>query len=383
MGSKKLRICVVGPSYPYRGGISHYTSLLCRSLSTRHEVKLVSLKRQYPSLLFPGKTQVDRSDTAIRVEGAEAIIDSMNPMTWRTASKAIHQWQPDILIIQWWHPFFSPVFGGIARRAGRHTKVLFLCHNVLPHEQRGPVTLLSRAALQWGNLFIVHSEEDRRNLLTLIPNAEVRTARHPTYEVFNYREISRDEARQLLGVSKDEPLVLFFGLVRAYKGLKYLLEAMPKAHKETGARLLIAGEFYEDKSNYDMLVHELGISDVVTIHNQYVPNEQVAAYFAAADVVVLPYVTATQSGIVQIAYGFEKPVITTSVGGLPEAVIDGETGILVPPADSTALAEAITRFFRDHLSQKLSEGVRAHRDEFSWERMVETVEELAVRRLRG
>jgi glycosyltransferase involved in cell wall biosynthesis len=338
------------------------------------------MKRQYPSLLFPGKTQIDESDVAIKVDGAELVIDSINPFSWRKAALSIADWHPDLVVIQWWHPFFSPAFGSIARLARRTVPVLFLCHNVIPHEKQGPVAALSRAALKWGDLFVVHSEEDMRNLRAILPESKVKTARHPTYEVFRYSEISREEARNALGIAQDTRLLLFFGLVRAYKGLKYLIEAMPKIREQVGAELLVAGEFYEGRTVYDALIQELGISQAVRVEDRYVPNEQVGLYFVASDVVVLPYVTATQSGIVQIAYGFERPVITTNVGGLPEVVRDGETGLLVPPADPDALADAVIKYFNDDLGETLTRGVREHKEEFSWERMVETIEDLAAGR---
>lgn len=346
----------------------------------RHEVKLIAMKRQYPSLLFPGKTQIDESDVAIKVDGAELVIDSINPLSWRKAASNIESWRPDLLVIQWWHPFFSPAFGSIARLIGRKVPVLFLCHNVIPHEKQGPVAALSRAALRWGDLFIVHSEEDMRNLRAILPESKVKTARHPTYEVFKYSEISREEARNALEIAQDARMLLFFGLVRSYKGLKYLIKAMPRIRDQVCAELLVAGEFYEGRTSYDALIQELKLAEEVRVEDRYVPNEQVGIYFMASDVVVLPYVTATQSGIVQIAYGFERPVITTNVGGLPEVVRNGETGLLVPPADPIALADAVIRFFKDNLGETLARGVREHKEEFSWERMVDTIEELAAGR---
>lgn len=371
-----MRIVVVGPSYPFRGGIAHYTTLLCASLRSAHETWLVSLSRQYPSFLFPGRTQKDESDAKLIVQGAEPLIDSMGPITWFRTARRIRNYAPDVVIIQWWHPFFAPAFGTLAGLCRKFSKVLFLCHNVLPHERGGPVKLLTRFALSKGDMFIVHSEEDKANLEALVPNARVRKARHPTYEIFSRQTVARDAARAELGLRPDEKVILFFGLVREYKGLKYLIEAMPSVLPSMDATLLIAGEFYDDREKYVRLIKDLKIDERVRLRDGYIPNEKVATYFSASDLVVLPYVSATQSGIAQIAYGFERAVVTTNVGGLPETVKDGKTGYVVPPKDPEALALAIVRFFKEEKGEEFALNIEAFREEFSWDRMVEAVEEL-------
>ncbi|MBI2844730.1 MAG: glycosyltransferase [Armatimonadetes bacterium] len=374
-----MRITIIGPSYPFRGGIAHYTALLCTSMSTSHQVRLVSLSRQYPRLLFPGKTQTDDSAARIAVEGAEPLIDSMNPITWFRAARRIREFAPDLVVIQWWHPFFAPAFGTIARLCRRFSKVLFLCHNVIPHEKSGPVKALSKFAFAGADLFIVHSDEDMANLKSMLPKATVRKARHPTYEVFGEQRVPRAQARKELSLDPDGNVVLFFGLVREYKGLRFLIEAMPKILASVDATLVIAGEFYEGREKYAELIQSLGIERKVRIRDEYIPNEKVAVYFEACDLVVLPYVSATQSGIVQIAYAFDKPVVTTNVGGLPEAVIDGDTGYTVPARDHRSLAEAVVAFFRSDKRDEFAANIREFRKEFSWERMVEAIEELASR----
>ncbi|MEN6519713.1 MAG: glycosyltransferase [Armatimonadota bacterium] len=371
-----MRIIVVGPSFPFRGGIAHYTALLCKSLAESHEVQLVSMSRQYPRLLFPGKTQRDESAVKLVVEGAEPLVDSMNPLSWSHAAKRIREYSPELVIIQWWHPFFAPAFGSLAALCRKFTKVMFLCHNVLPHEKSGPVRLFTKYALGKGNMFITHSEEDTINLKDILPNAQVRKARHPTYEVFRKQPISKDTARRELGLSQNQNVILFFGLVREYKGLKYLIEAMPAILSSVNAVLVIAGEFYDGKEKYVRLIKDLGIDHCVKITDEYIPNEAVGMYFSAADLVVLPYVTATQSGIAQIAYGFDRPVVTTNVGGLPETVIDGKTGYVVSPEDSYALARAVVRFFEEDKAGEFIDNISAFREEFSWSRLVEAIESL-------
>lgn len=378
-----MRIAIVGPVYPFSGGIAHYTALLHSSLAERHEVKVISLSRQYPSILVSGKRQTDRSGVRFSVPNAEPIIDSMNPITWFRAARRIKAFAPDLVIIQWWHPFFAPAFKTIAGLCRKFTKVLFLCHNVAPHETGGTARKLTRSALSRGSCFIVHSEEDQRNLQTLLPGAQVRKARHPTYEVFAQGPLSelagtKAQARSELGLNPDENVILFFGLVREYKGLRYLIQAMPRVLASIEAKLVVAGEFYESYDKYVRLVKELSVENKVHLLDGYVPNEAVAHYFLAADVVVLPYISATQSGIAQIAYGLDRPVITTNVGGLTETVRDGETGYTVPPLNSDAIADAIVAFFQQNKAEEFAHNIRVFREVFSWDRMVETIEEMTA-----
>lgn len=371
-----MRIAIVGPSHPFRGGIAHYTALLCNSLANEHQVKLISFSRLYPSLFFPGKTQTDSSEAKIAVDNTSQVLDSMNPLSWARSARRIKSFNPDLVIFQWWHPFFAPAYAAIARRCRSFSKVLFLCHNVIPHEKSGPTKLLSRHALRRGDLFIVHSEEDLLNLKTMLPHAVARKAKHPSYEVFNAKKISASAARTELGIPHDKKVILFFGLVREYKGLKYLIQALPEVVNSIDATLVIAGEFYDNPEPYLTLIKSLGLEHRVILKNEYVPNERVATFFAAADLLVLPYITATQSGIVQIAYGFDKPVVTTNVGGLPEVVKDGLTGYVVPPSDPKALSDAIISFFKDSDPKVFAKNIRNMQAEFSWDRMVETIEQL-------
>ncbi|MDO8586072.1 MAG: glycosyltransferase [Armatimonadota bacterium] len=371
-----MKICVFGPSYPLRGGIAHYTSLFCNALRERsHDVKLITFKRLYPRFLFPGKTEKDTSGTPIRSD-AEPVIDSMNPLTWLAAGKRMRAFRPDLVVIQWWHPMFAPQYATVARFRPRGSRLVFLCHNVIPHESAGPMQRLARMALRHGDHFIVHSEEDRRNLIGLVPGADVTRSRHPTYEVFNTGVWDRDACRRELGL--DGNVILFFGLVRRYKGLIHLIQAMPKVLSRIDATLLIVGEFYDKKEPYLEEIRKLGVSDRALIVDEYVPNEEVGRYFTAADVAALPYVSATQSGIVQIAFGFNKPVIATSVGGLPDVIEHGETGLLTPPEDPDALADAIIDFFAESRGEQFSRNIAARQDEFSWGRMVDVVEGLGT-----
>lgn len=375
--SDHVKICVVGPSYPLRGGIAHYTSLLCNALSSRHEVKLISFNRLYPSFLFPGKTQQDTSSIPIKAE-SEPIIDSMSPLTWFAAARRIREFAPDIVIAQWWHPMFAAQYATVLRGRPKSSRLVFVCHNVIPHESSGPMLRMARLALKQGDSFVVHSEEDQRNLLRLIPGADVLRSHHPTYDVFNTGSWDRDTCRRELGLHGN--VILFFGLVRKYKGLIHLIRAMPNVISRMDATLMVVGEFYDKKEPYLDEIRSLGIAGKVRIVDEYVPNEEVGKYFTAADVVALPYVSATQSGIIQIAFGFGKPVIATAVGGLPDVVADGKTGILTPPEDPEALAEAIVSYFDRGLADEFASNIASTMNEFSWSRMVELIEGIAERR---
>lgn len=391
-----MKYVLIGPTYPYRGGISHYTILLCQHLRAAHEVKLYSFKRQYPALLFPGRTDKDPSRSPLRAD-CEYLLDPSNPLTWLETFRRIKEEQPDALILQWWVPYWAPAFASIAYLVRRFSspsklggteggRVIFICHNVFPHERSMIDRALVRLALTQGQFFIVQSEKDLNDLKRLLPAAlrqaqdaaQVRKTAHPIYEALALGgEMSAQEAKRQLGVGGK--VLLFFGFVREYKGLKHLLKAMPQVLSRIDAHLLVVGEFWDDKSPYLDLIRELGIGQAVTIVDRYIPNEELGLYFSAADVVVLPYVDATQSGVTQLAYGFEKPVITTSVGGIPEVVGDGVTGLVVPPGDSEALGQAIARYFEDDLAARFTPNIRAQVQEgtFSWKELVCLIEDFS------
>lgn len=369
-----MKICVIGPTYPYRGGISHYNTLLCETLKKKHNVKSISFKRLYPSFLYPGENQKDlESKERIKVS-SEFSLDSINPVTWLKVFSKIRKEKPDLLILHWWTPFFTPLCFTLSFLIKHlaETKILFVCHNILQHEARFIDRILTKIALKRSDFFVVHSNEDHENLKAILPGAEVKQTVHPTYEVFKFTKISESEAKK--GLELKNKVVLHFGFVREYKGLKILIEAMPKVLEKLNVNLLIAGEFWDDKKKYMDIINELRIEREVSIIDKYIPNEDVGLYFSAADLVVLPYISATQSGIIQIAFGFDKPVITTNVGGLPDVVKDGETGFIVPAEDSNALSDAIIRYFEEDREREFEANIKKQKDIFSWDRMVEIIE---------
>lgn len=373
-----MRIAIVGPTHPFRGGIAHHTTLLYRHLRDRHDVRFFAFRRQYPMWLYPAATDRDPSERPLAEPGVEHVLDSMNPLTWLDVARRVRRFRADALVIPWWVAFWAPQMSTIARLAslGGRTRVLFVCHNVVEHEPSRLRLALTRAALGAGDRFIVHSEEDRRNLLRIVAGARVRRTALPSFGQVAGAAVARDEARRRLGIGPDEEVLLFFGFVRPYKGLRHLVEAMPRILERREVRLVVAGEFWHDRQDYFDRIEALGIRESVTVLDRYTPNEEVADLFAAADLVVQPYETATQSAVTQIAFDLGRPVLVTAVGGLPETVRDRETGYVVPPSDAGAIAEAVLDFFENRRGAAMEAAVAADRDRFSWPRFVEAVEEV-------
>jgi glycosyltransferase involved in cell wall biosynthesis len=370
-----MKFCVVGPTYPFKGGISHFTTMLVDQLRCEHEVIFLSFKRQYPRWLFPGISEPDPSNHVLRCD-CEYILDPMNPWTWLKTYRRIKHTRPDVLILQWWTPFWTPTLAALSTLVKRRTavRILYLCHHITPPDG-GPFDLtLARTVLSRGDEFIVLSESDYADLRRALPEARIHLTLHPSYEAFNQNSPLPADARRVLGYGADDRLVLFFGFVRRYKGLGHLLRALSYVPADLNVRLLVVGEFWDPASGYQAMAESLGIADRVQIIDRYVPNEEIGLYFSAANVVALPYLEATQSGVIQIAFGFDRPVITTSVGGLPEMLRDGRLGLLVPPQDEAALATAITAFFQENMQVGFEAAIRAERDVFSWERLVKLIE---------
>jgi len=373
-----MKIVIVGPAYPLRGGIAHHTGLLGHALSKHHTVEFITFRRQFPSLLFPGVSQKESQGELFRVD-AEERVNSMNPFTWIAVAMDIRRRNPDLVVFPYSLPFFGPCYGTIAAlvRWHRSTRTLFLCHNIIPHERHLGDLLLTRWAFAFADLFIVQSENVLHELLDIVPSARVALAHHPVYDMFG-SAIAKDVARQELGIQESR-VILFFGYIRKYKGLGVLLEAIRSAIVSRHLNhilLLVVGEFYENEAAYRAQVEALGITSAVRFVARYVAQREVATFFSAADVVVLPYLSATQSGIMQIAFNFDRPVIVTRVGGLAEVVADGKTGIIVPPNDPEALANALRRFYTESKSEDFAENVRKEKKKYSWEAMVEAIETL-------
>jgi Glycosyltransferase len=369
---KKKKVVLVGPVYPYKGGIAHYTSLMYRALCQKYDVEMVSYKKQYPKLLFR-KEQKDYSNDFFKVENTKYWIRTANIFSCIVSAIKIKKMAPNLVIFQWWHPYFAPCYWIMSKILAK-TEKMFLCHNVLPHERFPFDRHLVKMILKQGDSYIVHSKLDEADLKELKSNALITRTVHPTYNIFNINNMEAKQARELLVIPPQKKVMLFFGFVREYKGLKHLIKALPQVKKSLDdILLLVVGDFGTDKEEYLMLIKSLNVEAEIKIVDGYVPDTEVEKYFACSDVVVLPYESATQSGIVQIAYGFQKPVISTNVGGLSEVVEDNKTGLLIPARDEKALAEAIIKFFKENKAEIFSQGIKEEEYKYSWEHLAEIV----------
>jgi glycosyltransferase involved in cell wall biosynthesis len=379
--SKFERIALIGPTYPYRGGIAHYTTLLTEALREEHETLLISFSQQYPTWLFPGRDDRDPSERPLRTE-AEYLLNPLNPLTWARTLRRLRQWQPDLVVMQWWHPFWFPAWSyigrGLRRLPGR-PPLVYLCHNILPHEEGGRLSRailphLIRFTLRPAAGFITHAHSDKKLLARLLPQHPIIVSPHPTYAV-----LGEQPGMDLpVAVPTDRPLLLFAGFVRPYKGLDVLLDALAILKDKRPFYLLVAGEFWDSTKIYRQQIERLGLQQHVTLYNAYLPNEVLAACLQRANVVVLPYRSATQSGIIQLAFGAGCPVITTDVGGLAEVVENGRTGLIVSPEDPPALAAAIERYLVDGLEPVFREGIVGENGRFGWGQLIQAIISLAT-----
>lgn len=367
----RRRIAILGPAHPYRGGIAHYVGRLHRELILHHDIQVFNFSRQYPALFFPGRTQQDESAHPLSVP-SERILDSIHPGRWLSARRRIAAWKPDLTVFMWWHPFFGPSLGTIARGLP-DTRRLFLCHNVTPHETSLVDRVLGRYALKTAHGFLVHSRVEAAKLEALVPGPPVTVTPLPLYDfLVPEPPVDRAAARRGLELASG-PVLLFFGLIRPYKGLMTLLQAVPKILERHPVTVLVVGEFYEDPAPYRRMVEDGGVAGRVRFIDRFVPDEEVAPYFTAADLVVLPYRSASQSAVVQVAYAFDRPVVVTRTGGLTESVFEGETGHLVAPDDPGELASTVCRFLETP-REVYQEGLIRRKPGFGWDRLRAAIE---------
>ena len=359
-----MKIALLSCFYPYRGGISQFNACLYGELSKNHIVKAFNFSRQYPEFLFPGKTQyVTADDEAVPVE-SESLLDTANPFSYISTYRKIRDWNPDVLIVRYWMSYFAPSLGYITRRMKKHCKVISILDNVVPHEQRFFDTPLTRYFLKGSTGSVTLCEAVSKDLLRLQPDARYTVIQHPLYSHFG-EKLERAEAERRLGLKPGRKNILFFGLIRTYKGLDILLEAFGMLSDEY--QLIIAGEPYGSFDRYQQIIDRLPGKERIVMDLKYIKDSQVTDYFSAADVAVLPYRSATQSGISSVSYHFEVPMIITDVGGLKETIGDRGTGLVAAESTPEAISNEIERYFSDpDIARDCITNIRAEKERLSW-----------------
>lgn len=372
------KIVLLGPAHPLRGGIASSNERLALELQKEgYEVVLYSFSLQYPSILFPGKSQFtdDPPPPGLKIK---TLLNSVWPLNWWKTGQALRREGADLIVVRFWIPFMGPSLGTVLRIACRRRKTRVICisDNIIPHEKRPFDRLFTRYFVRAAHAFIVMSRSVGEELRQFSRTLPYRYVPHPVYD--NYGDpLDREEALAHLGLPSDKHYLLFFGFIREYKGLDILLEALADERlSNLRLHLLVAGEFYADEARCKQLIADLGIAERVSLHDRYIPQAEVRYYFSAADLLVQPYRSATQSGISQLAYHFEKPMIVTRVGGLPEIVDHGQTGYVVE-VNPGAVAEAILDFFVHNREKAFGEGVKAAKYRFSWAYMVQAIVSLS------
>ena len=371
------RILIIGPAYPLRGGLATFNQRLAKEFNEQgNECSLLSFSLQYPSFLFPGTTQYSDEPAPAGLT-IYTWINSVNPLNWISVGKKIRKMNPDVIVVRYWLPFMGPALGTILRQVkkNRHTRVICIADNVIPHEKRPGDTAFTRYFLKSCHAFITMSEKVMHDLRQFHTGKPVQLVQHPLYDNFG-AILSKTEARTHLQLNNSDKIILFFGFIRQYKGLDLLLKAMSDERiRSANIKLLIAGEFYEDEQPYLQLIQENGLETQVILKTSFIPDNEVKYYLCAADCVVQPYRNATQSGVTPLAYHFEKPMIVTNVGGLPALVPDEKAGLVCEPQPGS-IADHIVRFYQlgeDYFIPHL----RSEKQKYSWKKLTEAILNLA------
>ena len=360
-----MKIAILSCFYPYRGGISQFNACLYGELSKEHIVRAFNFKRQYPEFLFPGKTQfVTEDDEAVPVEST-SLLDTANPFSYISTFKEIRDWNPDVLIVRYWMSYFGPSLGFVTRMMKKHCKVVSILDNVIPHEPHFFDAPLTKYFLKGSNGCVTLCDAVSKDLLALKPDARYTVIQHPLYSHFG-NKLPREEAERKLGLKEGRKNILFFGLIREYKGLDILLEAFKMLPGEDW-QLIIAGEPYGSFEKYQKIIDSIPGKDRISLSLKYIKDSEVTDYFSASDVAVLPYRSATQSGISSVAYHFEVPMIVTDAGGLKETIGDRGTGLVSPEGNPEAICKEILRFFsRPSIKEECIRNIRIEKERLSW-----------------
>lgn len=372
-----MKIVILGVAHPFRGGLAAFNERLAVQLQSEgHQVDIFTFSLQYPNILFPGKTQYANweapKDVSIKI-----CVNSINPLNWIKVGRRIKKSKPDLLIIKYWMPFMSPCFGTIARiaKANGHTKVLSIVDNMIPHEKHFYDSVLSKYFVKSVDAFLAMSQSVLEDINTFDKSKPKILSPHPMFDNFG-TAVSREEALSNLALPSDVHYLLFFGFIRNYKGLDWLLEAFADVRlREFPVKLMIAGEFYEDDKKYIDIIKRNRLEDRVILKSDFIPDAEVVNYFCAADLVVQPYKDATQSGVTQIGYHFSKPMLVTNVGGLAEIIPDGKAGYVVAPKVE-AIADALVDFLKYDKRNFFDSGIADERKKYRWNEMTAAIVKL-------
>lgn len=378
---EKRRVIIIGTAYPFRGGgMSTYNERLARAFMQRGDlVTIYTFSLQYPGFLFPGKTQYSTEPPPPDLD-IKVAVNSVNPLNWIKVGREIKKLKADIVVIRYWMPFMAPCLGTLARiiRRNKKSKVIAITDNIIPHEKMPGGNLLSSYFVKSCNGFIAMSRAVLSDLDTFDKKRPRLYSPHPLYDNFG-KKIPALLAKKHLNLDVDTSYILFFGFIREYKGLDLLIKAFADNRFRTlPVKLLVAGEFYIDGKPYLELIDKLGLKDLVVLHTEFIENSEIVYYFCASDIVAQPYRDATQSGVTQIAYHFEKPMLTTNVGGLSEMVPDGKVGYVVSP-EVDEISEALLRFFNENKLEEFSTNAAIEKKRFSWELLLDRIEAVAFR----
>lgn len=366
-----MKIAILSPFYPYRGGLAQLNARLYTELSIRNEVKAFTFTTLYPDFLFPGKTQyVSEGDSATIID-SERVLSSINPFTYIRTAKRINKFAPDILIIPYWMSFMAPAYGTVCRFLNKKTKIISLVHNAISHERTLIEKPLAKYFFNRCDAFIVMSEPVKKDLLLLRKDADILLQPHPIYDHYTERT-DKESASHKLGIKADKKNLLFFGLIRDYKGLDILIEAMSEL--DDSYQLIISGESYGSFDKYTELINKSPLKDNIVVFEQYIPDEMVSTLFSSADVLVLPYRSATQSGVVALAYQLELPMVATNVGALGSTIQDSRTGLVVPSVSSSDVAQGIKDFFNSGNIDSYKENLKKEKKRLSWDNFTRSIE---------
>ena len=369
-----MRIAFLSTFFPFRGGIAQFSGAMFRSLELKHTIKAFNFSRQYPTILFPGETQYVKPDDFAESIPTERILDSINPVSFYGTAKSINKFNPDIYISSYWMTFFGPSLGIVAKRLNPKIKKIAILHNVKPHEKRFFDQAANQFFLKNHDGFVVLSDTVEKDLLSILPSAKVLKLKHPNYNHFG-EKLNQVDALQKLDLDQHKKTILFFGIIRDYKGLDILLEAFNELSDDF--QLIIAGECYGSFDRYKNLIEQNRNKDRIKLHQKYISDQEVKLFFSAADVCILPYKSATQSGITAISFHFEVPIIATDVGGLKETIKNEQNGLIVESANSQNIKFAIEKYFDEQLKLRFQTKIAEENEENSWNNFTDKIIDFA------